>query len=77
MVQLERVGNDRQVREAPLTALLVEFSRQAELDEVADGRRDHILVVLEVIVLLGQLAERASEIDRDGGLFGDDERFFP
>ncbi len=54
---------------------LVDVLRHFQLDDVADCRRDDVLVVLEVVAFLGDLAEGAGKVLRDAGLLGDDEGF--
>ena len=46
-----------------------------ELDDMPDGGRDHVLIVLVVVALFRNLAERAGEVAGHAGLLGDDERF--
>jgi hypothetical protein len=54
--------------------LLVDVLRHLEFHQMADGRRDDVFVVFVVIALLGDFAEGAREVGRDGGLLGDDKR---
>ena len=49
--------------------------RRHDGEQMADGRRDDILVVLEVIVVLLKLAERLGDVAGDGRFFRDDECF--
>src|SRR5690606_23078796 len=55
----------------------IELLGRGDLDQVADGRRDDILLVLEVIVVLVELArhrgERAHDVLRHGRLLGNDQ----
>ena len=74
-LELEVVGDDREVREAPLAALLVHLARQAQLDEVADGGSHDVIVVLEIIVLLRNLAQHSGQIGGNTRLFCDNEGF--
>src|SRR5207302_2611610 len=58
----------------PLLPALVVVLRLRELDEVADGPRDHVVVGLEMgLGLLEGARQRGREITTDGGLLGDDE----
>jgi hypothetical protein len=42
---------------------------------VTHGRREHEFVVFEVLIVLGEAAERLGDIVRNRGLLGDDEGF--
>ncbi len=57
--QLELCGDDRQVGHPPFLELLVVLLRVYELDEVADGERDDVLVGLEEGLLLGETSRGA------------------
>jgi hypothetical protein len=46
-----------------------------DLEQVADGGGQHVLVGLEVLIVLGEAAKRLGDIVRDGWLLGDDEGF--
>src|ERR1035438_2387738 len=48
--------------------------RHLELDKVPHGRADDIVVVFKVVPLLGDFAQGARKIRRDGRLLRDDER---
>ena len=74
-VQREVRRNHRQVGEAPLAALDVVLFRHRDFQQVADGRRQHVLVGLEILIVLGEAAQRLGDVVRDGGLLGDDEGF--
>ncbi len=65
--------DDRQVGKGPFTALDLEFLGQGELEKVADGRRQDVVVGLEVVLLLGEAAQRTGDVLRDGRLFRDDQ----
>ena len=68
------VGRDhRQVGEGPLAALDLEFLGQGELEKVTDGRRQYIFVGLEVVLLLGEAAQRTGDVLRNGRFFRDDQ----
>ncbi len=58
-----------------LPALHIQLTRQAELDQMTDRGRDDVILVLEVVVHFLEATERASEVVRNAGLLGDDERF--
>ena len=47
---------------------------QAELDQVSDRGRNNVAIVLEILVVLLEATQGASEIARDTRLFGDDQR---
>ena len=76
-VQLEVRRDHRQVREAPLAALDVELLGRLDLEQVADRRGHEVVVVLEVLVVLVELAggrrQRAHDVLRDGRLLGNDQ----
>ena len=74
-LQRELRRNRRQVRERPLAALHLLLLGHADLEQVADGRRDHVFVALEVIVVAREAAQRARDVGGDGGLLGDDQGF--
>ncbi|CAM4124350.1 hypothetical protein ACAN107058_22940 [Paracidovorax anthurii] len=73
--EVEIRRDHRQVREAPLAALDVEFLGRLDLHEVAHGAGDDIAVVLEVVFVLVELArhggERAHDVLRHRGFFCD------
>ena len=72
-LEVEMVGNDRKTGEAPLAPFFIHLIREAEFDEVADCGGDDVLVVFEIIILAGELAESFGEIAGDGWLFGYDQ----
>ena len=74
--QLELVGQDRQVGEAPALELRVVLVRRREPDQVTDGPRDHELVALDVglvLALLEVAGKRGREVAADRRLLGYDE----
>ena len=73
-LQLELRRDRRQVRERPLAALDLLLFGHADLEQMADRRRQHVAVALEVVVVAREAAERARDVGGDGGLFGDDQR---
>ncbi len=74
-VQREVRRNHRQVREGPFAALDVVFFGHRDFEQMADGRREDVFVGFEVLIVLGEAAERLRDIVRDGRLLGNDERF--
>ena len=54
--------NHRQVREAPLAALDLVLLRRVQLEQVADRRRQYVLVVFEMIGFAVEAAQRACDI---------------
>jgi hypothetical protein len=40
---------------------------------VAEGIGDHVFVVFVLVAFLGNFAEGAGKVGRDGGFLGDDE----
>jgi len=73
--QVEMRGDHRQVGEAPFAALDLVLVRGGDLDQVAHGRRQHVLVVLEVLVVLGKPPEGTRNVGCHRRLFRDDEGF--
>jgi hypothetical protein len=75
--EVEVRRDHRQVGEAPLAALHVELLRRLDLEQVADRRGHDVLLVLEVLVVLLELADlrrqRAHDVLRDRRLLGNDE----
>ena len=74
-LEVEAVGDNREIGKTPLAALFIHLIRKAKLDEVTDRRRDHGVVTLKKIVFFGEFAERFGEVVGDGGLFCDDKSF--
>ena len=72
-LEIEVVGNDRKAGEAPLAPFFIHLIREAEFDEVANRGGDDVLVVFEIVILAGELAESFGEIAGDGWLFGYDQ----
>ena len=73
--QVEVRRDDRQVGEGPFAALDFVFFGTGQFEQVADGRADHLVFALEVVVMLGEAAERARDVRGDGGFLGDDQLF--
>ena len=63
----------RQVRERPLAAFHLHAFRGNELEQMADRRRQHVSLALEIIAMPGETAQCAREVVGDGRLFGNDE----
>jgi hypothetical protein len=61
--------------ERPFAALDLVFLRHGQLEQMADGRRQHVVVALEIFALLGEAAQRARDVLGDGGLLGNDQLF--
>ena len=78
-LQVEVRRNHRQVGKAPLAALDVVLLGRLDFHQVADGTGDDVALILEVIVVLGELAgngrEGAHDVLCDGGFLCDDESF--
>ena len=78
-LQVEVRRNHRQVREAPLAALHVELFGRLDFQQVPDGARDDVLVVLEMVFVLVELAghrrERAHDVLRHRRLFCNHQSF--
>ena len=67
--------NDRQIGEAPLSALDLILFRSPDFQKVPDCRRQDILIRLEIITLFGKSAETFRNVISDRRFFGDDECF--
>ena len=65
--------NRRQMREGPLAALDLLLLRHADLEQVADRRRQDVTIALEVVVVAREAAQRARDVGGDGRLFGNDQ----
>ncbi len=63
--QVEMRRDHRQVGEAPLAALDVVFLGRLDLDQVADGAGHDVVVALEVVVVLVELARRRRQCADD------------
>jgi hypothetical protein len=73
--ELELLGNDREVREAPLLELRVVGVGLGEPHEMTHRPGDHVILSDKVRLLLGGLEgsrQRGREVARNGRLFGDD-----
>ncbi|MCY1360620.1 hypothetical protein D9M69_472540 [compost metagenome] len=73
--QVKMRRDHRQVGKAPFAALDLVFVGGGNLDQVADCRRQHIAVALEILVVLGKPPEGTGDIRRDRRFFRDDEGF--
>ncbi len=69
--------NRRQVGKAPFAAFDIVFLRHGEFEQVADGRREHIVLALEIITrafeFFARATQRLGNVLGDGGFFSDDE----
>ena len=75
-LEFKLLGNDRQGLQPPEPVFfLVDVLRHQQLDDMPDGGRDHVLVVLEMVALFRHLTESTGEVAGHAGLLGDDERF--
>ena len=78
-VQIEMRRDHRQVRETPLAAFDIELFRRLDLDQVADGGADHIVLALEVFVVFLELAihrrQRAHDVLGNRRFFCNDQGF--
>ena len=63
------------MRERPLAALDLKLLGHGDGQQMADRRRDDILVILVVIRMLFELAERLGDVPGDGRLFRNDKNF--
>ena len=74
-LQLEMGWNHRQVGEGPLAALHLVFFGNDQFQQVADGRGENEVVVLEIVVVLGETAKGFGDVGGNGRFFGNDELF--
>ena len=57
--------DDRKIGEGPFAFLRLELLWTDKFKEVTDGRREDVLVALEVIVVFGKAAKRLGDVARD------------
>ena len=62
----------RQIGKRPLTALDLVLLGRGNFEQMADRRRQHILLALEVIALARKAAQRPRDIGSNGRLFSND-----
>src|SRR5690606_8859794 len=78
-LELEVGRQHGQVGKTPLATLDVELLGRSDFDQVAHRRGDDVVLVLEVVVVLVELArhrrERTHDVLRHGGLLGNDQCF--
>jgi hypothetical protein len=72
-IEREMRRNHRQMGEAPLAALDVVFLRHGQFQQVADRRRQYVVVIFEVVAGARETAQSLGNVLRHRGLFGDDE----
>jgi len=73
--QIKMRRNDRQVRKSPFAALHLELFRHGDGEQMADRRRDDVLVIFVEVRVLLELAERLGDVSGDRRFFRDDECF--
>ena len=74
-LEIEVRRNDRQIGERPFASLDVELLRCGDLDQMADRRRQQVVIAFEIIALFGEPAERSRDIRCDRRLLGNDQGF--
>ena len=74
-LQREFRRDRRQVPEGPFAALDLLFLGHADLEQMPDRRRQHVVGAFEVVVVAREAAQRARDVGGDGGLLGDDQCF--
>ncbi len=72
-IQGEMRRDHRQVGEAPLAALDVVFLGYGQFQQVADRRRQDVVVAFKVVAGARETAQGLGNVLRHGGFFGDDE----
>ena len=65
----------RQMRERPFAALDLILLRHGQLQQVADGGRQQVMLGLEKLFFFSEATQGASDVLSDRGLLGDDELF--
>jgi hypothetical protein len=73
--QREVGRNDGEVGKRPFAALDLEFFGATQFQQMTDGGRDDMRLAFEVVVVLGETAQRLGNIGGDGGFFGNDQLF--
>ena len=71
--QREPGWNHRKVSECPLTSFDFLLVGRADLEQVPDRRRQHVLVALEIVVVTRETAKRPGDVGGHGRFLGDDE----
>ena len=74
-LQSELARNRGQVTECPLSALHFLFFGHADFEQMADRRRQHEVIVLEIFVFLGEPPQCPRDIGGNGRLLGNDQGF--
>ena len=59
--------------ERPLTSFDFLLVGRADLEQVPDRRRQHVLVALEIVVVTRETAKRPGDVGGHGRFLGDDE----
>ena len=70
--QIKAFGNDGEVGERPFAAFDFDALGQAELEQVADGGRNDVLVAFEIVIVFVEAAKGLGNIRGHGRLFGYD-----
>ena len=71
-LQIEVRRDDRQTFERPLAARGLDAFGRAQFEQMADGRREDVLVALVVIVLFLETAQRLGDVAGDGRFLRND-----
>ena len=71
-LEVEMRRDDRQAFERPLAPHGLDARRGHDGEQMADGRRDHVLLVLEVVIHPLKSTQRFGDIAGDGRLLRDD-----
>ena len=71
-IQGEMRRNHRQVGERPFATLDLVFFWNSQFEQMANGRREDVVLALEMIAFLGEAAQRLGDVVGDGRFFSDD-----
>ena len=74
-LQRDALGQHGQRRHGPFLVSLVEFSRLAQGDQMADGPGDDVFLAIEKAVAPALHAQHPGDVPSHGGLFRDDQLF--
>ena len=72
-LQVEVRRDDGQALERPLAAHGLDALGRDQFEQMADGRREDVLVALEVVVVLLETAQRLGDVAGDGRFLRNDQ----
>lgn len=74
-VQVKVGWQHGQVGKTPFAALHFKLVGRLDFHQMANGRRQHVLVAFKVIVVFGETTDGARNVGGHGGFFRDDQFF--